>query len=470
MVPGGKWMALGGVVLLVGVLAASVVRPAGLWSDWDTTGEMWEKRGSDYWIDTNKPEYVGSWLPNRDSETITIQGRYQLGDWTVAQLNSYRYALYIEGSDTPLKRFPTDGTWITFGWEFTTNMQYLQSWSVEVKTEGAVKLKAVMEVKIKDYFQIYTYSDPEDLAWDGAKVISGFGDIFIPSNLPQGPFEEGGTAKVYVKTGYSGGKGWYAALHPPADRTDLDQTPDVIKTLGDNVQTIVDIPIPVGAWKEGSSNKWEAQLYNNFFPYKFTYVLSIDDEDRAPLITDVTTVNNGNSISFTVFTNRTYMEVAKVEVCAWYSYGGFGMPARTDTESWIMMDMPFPVVNDTATFTVYPKNMDGTICVYIVAYDTEMRPSAPKLTTFVVEEGKTDDIKNDPASQPWVWTFLAVACVALMVIATAAVWILGWMYKWPIYVMVILTLIIVLSLGTVALAAGFGWFGLMFMEAWIGGI
>jgi len=195
---------------------------------------------------------------------------------------------------------------------------------------------------------------------------------------------------------------------------------------------------------------------------KFTYLLSIDDIARAPIISEITTVDNGDSYTFTVTTERTYAEVQSISVCSWYAYGGgFGMPARSDTESWIDMDVSYPVSGNIATFTVTPKNMDGTIVVYVTAYDGQDgtgRPSAPEYFTFIVKDGSTKNINNDPLTQPFIWTLVLIIIAAVLVLAIAAIWTFGWYAKVKWYVLLILSAIV----GIIG--------SLVFYYAWMGGL
>jgi hypothetical protein len=430
------------VLVLVFVFAAfvSIANPGGVFDGWDTTGKKGEGRGYTWEITTSKTDYIGSWMPDMSSESFAVQGKYQLTHYSLAEIKSYRYALYVSGSDEVVKRWPTDGSYIPISWATPIGTWFNGvMWSDSIKTDGTVRLKFTMDVVINDYFTDHYY---DGKAWDGARLNSGYGDIFIPANQPQGPFEEGEKATVYVHTGYSGTAGWMVYLAPPADRTDIDQTPQLIKNLGNDLSTQVDITIPIGAFKAGSSNKWEAQLCNQFFfPYKFTYALTIDQHEWQPIITSISTVNNGNSYRFTVITNRTYQEIT----------------SRTDTESWIDMDRPYPVSNNVATFTVTPKNMDGTIVVWVIAYDSDMRPSAPKYITFVVEEGRTDDIDNDPLTQPWVWTDMAIITVIVIVLIVAAIWAFGLYGQVKWYILMALSAIVGILGALVIFTQWAGW-------------
>lgn len=438
----------------------TMATPASIFDGWNTTGEIKDSSGIKTGIDSNKPEYVGSWLPNLNSETMVFTGKVFVSYTATQGFKSYRYALYVQGSETVKQRYPPDGSWVDYpignvfgAWGIlnvgaSNRWHTLQPWSTEIKSEGNIHIKVVIEYKSGDIlFQTHTHSEPNDLGWDGANIQDGYCDIYIRPSDNQGPFEEGDTAKVYAKTGYAGVDGWFVAFQPPADRTDLDQTLNIVQTLENNIPgTILSIEIPTGAYKDESTNRWELQLWNKFFMQKFTYLLSIDDIARAPIISEITTVNNGDSYTFTVTTERTYAEVQSISVSSWYAYaGGFGMPARSDTESWIDMDVSYSVSGNNATFTVTPKNTDGTIVVYVVAYDGPSgtgRPSAPKYFTFIVKDGSTDDIDNNPLTQPLIWTLLLIIIAAVLVIAIAAIWTFGWYAQVKWYVLLILSSIV----------------------------
>ena len=293
---------------------------------------------------------------------------------------------------------------------------YMQSWNFNLKGNVVGEVRVEMEVHIG-----YLYGDYHDrLGYDEANLRSGAGDIHLPASQ-LGPFEEGQTVEIYVKTGYDPSGTWPVKVYPPADRTDLPQTGTLIKTLGDDTETYVSWTVPSGAFKVGSSNAWKVELWNSFFSYGFDQILTIDQLDRAPLITDIAVQNNGDSMTYTVTCEQTYAALDHVTVYAWYSYGSTTMmPPTSDTESWIDYAAQYPISGNQATFTVTPKNMDGTIVVKVIAYDVDGRPSTPDYESIVVENGETDD-DGDPLTQNFVWTTMAVIMLALTALAIFAI-------------------------------------------------
>jgi len=205
--------------------------PGSLFDSFNTTGEKNSNtHGLTVYPNFDTANIIGAFTSNADSETFTITGtaiRSNIASWT---LKAYRYKLYVDGSDSPVKKFPSDDSWISvpIGDITTINyLYYLQSWTTSQKTSGDVRLKVVIEYKSYDSIGItheYTIAgdDSAVISWDGANVLSGSGAIYLPaSEIDKSPFEAGETTHVFVKTGFTGGAGWTVMLRPPADRTDL---------------------------------------------------------------------------------------------------------------------------------------------------------------------------------------------------------------------------------------------------------
>lgn len=400
--------------------------PSTVFGDFNTDGETWIKRGWTFGVNFDTPNVIGSWKSNADSETFTVTGKFgAFSGVTFAVFTEYRYALYVDGSSTPIQRKPLDGSWFDAPKASVSYNKwfYLQPWTTKVKTDGDVRLKVVIEVKIYDYLQTHTYSDPNDLAWDGANVLSGAGAIYLPaSEIAKSPFEAGETPQLYVETGFSGGDGWTIYRFPPTDRTDLDQTGVAIKSLGDNIKgTYVGVTVGSDWFKVDSTNRWKFELWNNYFARVSEEILAIDDRERAPIITDISWVNNGDSLSYTVTIEETYNTLSDINVAAWYSYGGGTSMPGDDTESWILQNVQYPIIGGTSTFTVYPKsNIQGLIIVKVIAYDIDGRPSTPDYESFSVDNDGTDPTPP-PYEQPFVWTTSALIISVLLVLGIVAI-------------------------------------------------
>jgi len=300
-----------------------------------------------------------------------------------------------------------------------------------------------MEYKTLDIWgQTHTYSDTDDIAWDGMNLLSGAATIFLPqSEIDKSPFESGETANVYYTTGFTGGLGWTIWARPPRDRTDISQEVITLKTgIPDNRESFLGVTIGADWYKAGSLNGWSIELMNPYFPRAETTILAIDDRERAPIVTDISGVNNGDSFSYTVTVEETYAALNFISVDAWYSYSeGTSKPGSTDTESWIMDDVSYPISGGVATFTVYPKsNIQGLIVVEVVAYDIDTRPSAPSYESFVVNNNGTKP-GGDPVEQPFVWTTSAVITAALLVLGIVAIM---WFAPIPMNMKIILVMIL----------------------------
>jgi hypothetical protein len=415
------------VLVLVFVFAAfvSIANPGTVFDGWNTTGETWQKRGWDFKVNFDTINVIGSWKDGFQTETFTITGAIAYKSITGANPLQYRYSLYIPGTDTPIQQT----AWTGVGGALIADYawHYMAPYTTSIPTSGKVSLLVVMEVKIFDYLQTFTYSDPSDLAWDGAQVFSGAGAIELHSSTPS-PREEGDTASFYIETGYTGGVGWDVMVQPPALRTDLDQSPRIIKHLGDNIfgGTIVSWTVPAGAFKESTNplmNEWKALLVNQYFVQSWTSVFSIDQYERMPLITDVKATLMDTGVTYVVTCEETYAPLGGVLVNAWYSYGGTTKPGPTDTQSWLIRDLHVPISGNTATFSVSGGNTKGTIMVEIIAYDTGGRTSLIDYDAFEWD-GIAPVIIPPPYEQGFIWTTTAIiiavigslACVALFII------------------------------------------------------
>ena len=416
------------VMLFMFGIFVPMALPGSLFDDFNTTGETWIKKGFEFGTNFDTPDIIGSWQSDSDSETFTITGKVRPGAEfsPLSVFKSYRYALYVDGSSLPVQRYPSDSTWITFPGtiSFSDDWRNLDSWTTSQKTTGDVRLKVFLEVKIFDIYQTVEYTDTSEIAWDGANVLSGVGAIYFPqSEIDKMPFEAGETANIFVKTGYTGGVGWTVMLRPPADRTDLlSQYPITLATYGDNKETYLGVTVGVDWFKIGSNNQWRVELWNQYFDRNYDEILTIDDRERAPLITDISYVNNDDSFTYTVTVEQTYTTLSYINVDAWYSYDGTTtMPGSGDTESLIFQDLHFPISGGTSTFTVYPKaNIQGTIVVKVIAYDIDGRPSSPDYESFVVSNNGTAPL-DPPVSQPFVWTTSALIITALLILGMVAI-------------------------------------------------
>jgi len=421
--------------------------PGSLFDSWNTSGDTWVKRGWETGINFDTPNIIGAMKSNADSEIFTITGKIRLDSATGAIFSNYRYALYVDGESTPTQRFPSDGSWQNPGSAIIMDgsWHYFQPWTTNVKTDGDLRLKVVMELDYYDYLQHWIYSNADSsefpIPWDGAQVLTGMGAIYLPtSEIAKSPFEAGESVNVFVKTGFTGGEGWTVMVRPPADRTDIDQTPITIKTLGDNLETYISVTVGNDWFKVGSNNQWKVELWNQYFERNYDEILTIDDRERAPIITDISWVNNDDSFTYTVTVEETYNTLSFINVDAWYSYGGgTTMPGSGDTESWILQDVHYPVTGGTATFTAYPKsNIQGLIVVKIIAYDIDGRPSSPGYESFSVSNNGTVP-EDPPIEQPFVWTTLAVILSAILILGIVAIM---WFAPVPMNIKIILVMII----------------------------
>lgn len=413
------------VLFVIAILALVIIvpwaMPSGIFDDWNTSGDTWSKRGLEFGDNFNKADYVGSWLPNMDSETFTITGmvRYKTAI-TGAIFTDYRYALYVDGSSEVKDRYPSDGSWIDVPFQIGEPYEwyYLQTWSDEVKSNDNIRLKVVLEVKIYDYFQTFTYSDPTDLAWDGAYLKSGRGEIYLPAGQ-LGPFEEGETVNLYVRTGFTNGAGWYVKIYPPVDNP-VSGYPKTIETISDDRQVYVHWTVPSGAFQIGSTNEWRAELWNQYFDVGFEQLFTIDQHERAPVISSVIENINDDSVTFTVNCNMTYAALSHIIVYAWYGEGTT-MPSTSDTEDWVQYGLQYPVSGNQATFNLYPKatHIDGTIIVKIILADVDGRTSTPSYSSIIIDGGEPGP-GPDPLEQPFVWTTTALLLAVLIVLAIIA--------------------------------------------------
>jgi hypothetical protein len=297
-------------------------------------------------------------------------------------------------------------------------------WVYNVKTVDTVQLKVVCQARLIGFFHV----DEPLVGWDGAYLKSGRGEIYLPSNQ-LGPFEEGEVVKLFARTGYTSANKWVVKIYPPPGRTDLVQSGTIISNLADDTQTYVSWTVPVGAFKAQTGdplmNQWRAELWNDYFDVGFEQLFTIDQHERAPLISSIDAINNGGSFTYILNCNRTYAELSTVVVYAWYGYGGTTMPSTSDGESWIFNGKPFPVTNNIATFTVTPKNVDGTIIVKAILVDVEGRTSMPEYSSITVVAGSTGPGPS-PLSQPFIWTWVAILIVVVAIISISAIFISGY--------------------------------------------
>ncbi|MDD3962245.1 MAG: hypothetical protein PHT77_10325 [Bacteroidales bacterium] len=454
------------VVLLITVLSPFATT-GGIFDEWNTTGET---EANEYGITGavtfNKANYIGSWLSNMDSETMTIQGKLKFTNtgYELPTVGGWRYLLYQEGNDVPIQKFPSDGYYQPGGQTSVTwdTWIYFESWSTEVKSDGTIRLKVVMEFEGGAYWDdggLFGFAEwkdipgPFSLGWDGAYLKSGRGEITLSGS--QGPFEEGSTATVTVRTGFTGGAGWFVKLYPPASRTDLTTT--TIATLGDDVVKNVEIPIKDGYYTESlnpADNEFRVELWNNYFDVGFQQLFAVDSLDRIPIIVDVAEINNGDSITYTITMEATYAAIQGIKVYAWYSYGGTTMPSTADTESWVLYDKTYTGAS-TVSFTVYPKSsLDGTITVKCFAFDVGGRVSEPEYMSIVVEDGKTTP-GDDPLTPEMYWSWQVIALLALAAIAFIGIinFLPGDMLR-----KMSAALIVAGSLALLAYGWGIGWF------------
>jgi len=435
------------VMLFVFAIFIPMAIPGSIFDSFNTEGFVMDHHGVKIGVDFDTANIIGAFTSNADSETFTITGKYMPDGGQVSWLfKSYRYKLYVDGSDNPIQKFPADNSWIDWtSIDYPDTWNYFQPWTTSQKTDGDVRLKVVLEYKLYDFvFITHVYDDntPDLLGWDGANVLSGQGAIYLPaSEIDKSPFEAGESVNVFVKTGFTGGAGWTVMLRPPADRTDLlSAYPITIANIGDNKETYVDITVGADFFKISSTNQWKVELWNQYFDRNYDEILTIDDRARAPIITDISFVNNGDSFSYTVTVEETYATLSFINVDAFYTYGGgTTMPGSGDTESWILQDIHYPVTSGIATFTVYPKaNIQGDVVVKVIAYDVDGRPSTPDYESFTVSINGTVPIPP-PIEQPFVWTTSAVIVSALLVLGIVAIM---WFAPIPINIKIILVMIL----------------------------
>ena len=392
------------IILAVVAMLALVASPLTI-SGWNTDGEEGSSHGYTFKVNLTKDKYVVSWKSNVDSEDITatvtvkrtavITGAIVQG----VRLNFYVNGQLIDSKPTATGYYgmPHISVWEGGHWYL------MAAATTHVKGNMPGKLTVKAQVKIADPFG----NVDKELAWDGAYLKSGKGSVYLSGD--QGPFETGSTATVAIETGYSP-DGWTAKLYPPMDRADLSSPIDT-KTFENDKRTTWSIKIQDGWFKAGTSNEFRVELWNDYFEEGFTQIFAVDDLSRIPVITDIAVQNNGDSMTYTITANRTYANLDKVTVWAWYGYGGTTMPSTEDTESWVLYAADYSFSGNTATFEVKPKNQDGTIVVKAVAYDVDGRTSEPYLTSVIVKAGSTSQGGN-PNNGQFLWTTPVIALVA----------------------------------------------------------
>lgn len=386
-----------------------VLSIGGDWGATWTEGDVEHHKGHEGQVTNSDTHYATSHLSNADSEDITAQGQARRVDGlTPYSLEQYRYIAYYEG--TEIRSYPPNDGWLDWPTVWLLNEWYFaEAWTFNVVGELVGQLEIKMECKMN---AVFPWSDWEGvMARDGAYLESGKGEIYVYGS--QEVFEEGDSAPIFVRTGFTNGAGWTVKLYPPPDRPDLSTT--TITTMGDDAQQIVEILIQDGWFQSGGINIFTVELWNHLFDVGFTQIFTIDQYERMPGTPDLTYEAAGNTLTITASAESTYADITEFWVWAWY--GDFTMPSMSDGQSWIIYNQHNAASqttgsNYTATFTVQAKNFDGNVMIKTIARDGEGRSSEPAYLSAIVEGGSFTDIEP-PTKQAFLWT--AMVYVVLFV-------------------------------------------------------
>lgn len=412
-----------GVILIVAIIAI-LVMPTAIFSVIPTsTATVYEvHKGYEGGVVCSDDKYATSYKSDGYSEDITVYGTIKVDSINNCRPENYRFMVYVNGE--LYKKYPptsTDDkdTWAdipsdAMNWLILFDDWNTPAWTFNIKGLVTGTVKVVMEVYLNDVWPLSDYTG--SLGYDTAQLLSGTGVVHVYGD--QTTFEQGDSAPIFVKTGFTGMEnGWTLFLYPPVDRPDLETT--TVAELGDNVQRVIDIKIEEGWFKIGTTNKFEVSLFNHLFEIGFTYMFSVDAYERMPSLPEIQHVINEGSVTFTFTSEMTYAEIEQFTV--WAYYGDLTLPAHDDTESWILFEEIIPAVkgsgnNYTATVVVNSKNMAGQITVRVVAQDVDGRASDTASFSYLVDDsgewGSEKELNSTPfVANFFVWMIIIVAII-----------------------------------------------------------
>ena len=213
-------------------------------------------------------------------------------------------------------------------------------------------------------------------------------------------YEEGGTVKFEVTTGYSGdslpstdpryGLGWTLEVHDSTGaRRDSWDIPD------GQVAYPVSYPIPEDAWisNDPNDNEWTVVLKNTMFVQQETRIFVIDTYEKMPLMVrvdpDKSSYIKDETCYVTMIGNRnpdTQIPITKFKAWAVYDspYGAYYAHPETDYIGLSVTDN-----GDGSYSCSYSFNLplgDRYIYVWGTCFDSESRPSNTLQTVIYVED------------------------------------------------------------------------------------
>ena len=406
------------VGVIVAILAAAFVY-AGDVTGFNTEGGDGVAGSIRYQIKFTDTKYINTWTTDGVSEDITVQGLYQNTAVVLPSvINWYRYHLLIEGEE-----YATSPTYaasgqvgpivIPGGW--TPGI----AWTTTVEGGESGLLAARMVVRME--IRVATFPTgfvQEDEAWDGAYLKSGLSYCQLADPLTT-TYQEGGSARVYVKTGFSNNGVWALKLYPPADRADLP-TVVINAAIPDDTEKYYTVPIQAGYFEVGSSNEYRVELWNDYFDDGFCDFISVDSLDRIPTNLRGNIDHSGITVTVDVQADSTYRPISKFTYDAWY--GSLTKPSLSDTEDWIRYNQDVAAEQDGKvtydgefSFDIKPE-LDGMIQIQVVAYDDEGRASQAEYFQVKVVNGALDDSWNNDPGQPFIWSNAVYALLIVGVI------------------------------------------------------
>jgi len=407
-----QWVLFGLIAILVIGITVGGVNLMPL--TFNTEGEVQGAHAHYGKIELSDYNYATAWKSSGQSQLITVVPAIKKVGVSFHDPEWYYLIATVNG--VTVNRKPATGhiDFPDYGWNWDDDQwRLLDLWSFYIP--GIVpdhsQLKVQMIVKLD---ASWPYNDWEgDFGWDGARLKSGAGLIYNYGT--QTSFEEGEKVPIYIKTGYTGiPDGWSVKLRTPDDRPDLND--EIVATYGDNDETILYITVKPGWFKVGSTNHYEAELWNHLFQTGETYFFTLDMHERKPTTPIITFFTSGNSMVVTATSEKTYDDIQNFWV--WAYYGGLTMPSDDDTQSWIIKEQIYSASSGTGSnysvsFDVDGKNFDGDIMVKVVAHDGSRASDTGFLSMHYLYNNGGFEPNPPPNFTPFMWSFWMILIILL---------------------------------------------------------